>query len=200
MDFKGLLRQRSASPDRRRQEVKQAFRKMARKYHRDVNPGDKSAKGAQGNQRGYEVIGDPDKPQEIRRAWLELEDVRAGAARRRRPPGGVRPSQWNANVGGGRAGGPGSYRTMTPTRCAISSERGFTFSIFSRFFRAAASRRCAVAVACGISRAAGPRKGRELEHPLDLRWKISSKAHAASVGAADGQSRNVDVRIPAGVG
>ena len=43
-------------------EIKRAYRKMARKYHPDVNPGDKSAERKfKEIQEAYEVIGDPDK-------------------------------------------------------------------------------------------------------------------------------------------
>lgn len=49
---------KSASAD----EIKQAFRKLARKYHPDVNPGDKTAESKfKEINEAYEVLSDPDK-------------------------------------------------------------------------------------------------------------------------------------------
>ena len=50
--------------DASEREIKQAFRRLARKYHPDVNPGDKSAEGKfkQINE-AYEVLSDKDKRQ-----------------------------------------------------------------------------------------------------------------------------------------
>ena len=43
-------------------EIKQAFRKLARKHHPDVNPGDKSAESKfKEINNAYEVLSDPEK-------------------------------------------------------------------------------------------------------------------------------------------
>src|SRR5438477_389699 len=49
---------KTANPD----EIKKAFRKLARKYHPDVNPGDKTAEAKfKEINEAYEVLSDPDK-------------------------------------------------------------------------------------------------------------------------------------------
>ena len=56
--FKVLGVERSADAD----SIKRAFRKLARQYHPDVNPGDKSAEAKfKEVSEAYEVLSDPDK-------------------------------------------------------------------------------------------------------------------------------------------
>jgi DnaJ-class molecular chaperone len=58
--YKVLGIQRTASQD----EIKKAFRKLARKYHPDVNPGDKKAEARfKEINEAYEVLSDPEKRQ-----------------------------------------------------------------------------------------------------------------------------------------
>ncbi|MGH2517354.1 MAG: DnaJ C-terminal domain-containing protein [Ktedonobacterales bacterium] len=62
MDYKDYYKilgvQKSTSQD----DIKKAYRKLARKYHTDVNPGDKSAEARfKEINEAYEVLSDPDK-------------------------------------------------------------------------------------------------------------------------------------------
>ena len=69
MEFKDYYTTLGVSKTASEKEIKQAFRKLARKHHPDVNPGDKSAEAKfKEINEAYEVLGDPEK----RRKYDEL--------------------------------------------------------------------------------------------------------------------------------
>src|ERR1044071_8152058 len=107
MEFKDYYSTLGVAKTATAKEIKQAYRKLARKHHPDVNPKDKSAEAKfKEINEAYEVLGDPDKRKkydELGANWRMYEQ--AGA------PGGANPfSGWNVNQGGGA---PGGFRTMT---------------------------------------------------------------------------------------
>ena len=62
MDFKDYYSTLGVAKTATEKEIKQAFRKLARKTHPDVNPGDKSAESRfKEINEAYEVLGDPTK-------------------------------------------------------------------------------------------------------------------------------------------
>jgi curved DNA-binding protein len=92
---------KSASAD----DIKQAFRKLARKYHPDVNPGDKTAEAKfKEINEAYEVLSDPDK----RRKYDQFGQY------------------WN-RVGTGAAGG------WSPNGAGSADFSGFDFSQYGSF-------------------------------------------------------------------
>src|SRR2546425_13103379 len=80
--YKILNVARGASAD----EIKKAFRKLARKYHPDVNPGDKkSEEKFKEINEAYEVLSDPDKRRKydtLGPNWQEQFGSPFGAGRR----------------------------------------------------------------------------------------------------------------------
>ena len=60
MDFKDYYATLGVSKSASQKDIKQAYRKLARKHHPDVNPGDKAAESRfKELNEAYEVLGDP---------------------------------------------------------------------------------------------------------------------------------------------
>jgi curved DNA-binding protein len=201
MEFKDYYATLGVPKTASAKEVKQAFRKMARKYHPDVNPGDKSAEARfKEINEAYEVVGDPEKRKkydELGSNWKMYEQAqRAGGGA---GAGGFDPSQWSANFGG--SGGQGSYRTMTPEemRDLFGNEDPFS-DFFHAFFSGGEPQMRGRGGRAG-SRAPRPRQGRDVEYPLDLSLEDAYRGATRRLSLErDGHAKNVDVRIPAGVG
>jgi DnaJ-class molecular chaperone len=178
-------------------EIKQAFRKLARKHHPDVNPGDKAAESKfKEINEAYEVLGDPAKRKkydELGSNWKAYEQAERA--------GGPNPfaGQWNVNMGGGGAGG--GFRTMTQEEMEEMFGDQNPFSdFFTTFFGGGFGEREASARggARGRSRT---RQGRDVEHEIELSLEDAYHGTMRRLSLKhDGHARTVDVRIPAGVG
>src|SRR5713226_835894 len=109
MDFKDYYSTLGVAKTATEKEIKQAYRKLARKFHPDVNQADKSAEGKfKEINEAYEVLGDPEKRKkydELGANWRMYEQ--AGAAGN---PFAGQGGAWNVNPGGPQGGG---FRTMT---------------------------------------------------------------------------------------
>jgi DnaJ-class molecular chaperone len=74
-------------------EIRKSYKKLARKYHPDVQPGDKDAeKKFKELQEAYEVLGDEEK----RKQFDQFGHLPRGGAR---PPGGGQTFQWGPGSG-----------------------------------------------------------------------------------------------------
>ena len=194
MEFKDYYATLGVTKTSSEKEVKQAFRKLARKFHPDVNPGDKTSESKfKEINEAYEVLGDPAKRKkydELGANWRMYEQAEA--------QGGANPfAGWNVNTGGG----PGGFRTMTQEEMEEMFGDSNPFSdFFTTFFGGSGGGATGSRGARGGGRAR-QRPGRDVEHDLELTLEDAYQGATRRLSLKhDGHARTVDVRIPAGVG
>jgi curved DNA-binding protein len=195
MEFKDYYSTLGVAKTATDKEIKQAYRKLARKHHPDVNPGDKTAERFKEINEAYEVLGDPAKRKkydELGSNWRMYEQAGAGG------PAGGGPGGWNVNFGGGGPGG--GFRTMTEDEMREMFGDSDPFSDFFHTFFGGATRGAEAGTRRGSGRSRA-RQGRDVEHELEL--GLEDAYHGATRRLSmthDGEARTVDVRIPPGVG
>jgi curved DNA-binding protein len=194
MDFKDYYATLGVSKSATDKEIKSSYRKLARKHHPDVNPGDKAAEAKfKEINEAYEVLGDPEKRKkydELGANWRMYEQqTGAGGAGGPFGQGG-----WTVNVGGG----PGGFRTMTEEEMQEMFGTDNPFSDFFNTFFGGGEPGEFRRARGGRSRS---RKGRDLEHEITLSLEDADQGVTRRLALKhDGHARTVDVRIPAGVG
>jgi curved DNA-binding protein len=206
MEFKDYYATLGVNKSSSEKEIKQAFRKLARKYHPDVNPGDKAAetKFKEINE-AYEVLGDADKRKkydELGANWRMYEQAQQQGGAAGNPFAG-----FNVHFGGGGPGGGqgGGYRTMTPEEMEeLFGDQNPFSDFFTTFFGGGLGGEATGRRAAGGAHRAGGRArhrpGRDVEHEIEL--TLEDAYHGTTRRLAlqhDGHARTVDVRIPAGV-
>lgn len=120
-------------------EIRQSYRKLARKYHPDLNPNDKSSEEKfKQIQEAYDVLSDPKKRQMYDQFGFYSENYAGGP-----PPGSAPQGEEHSDFGGFDFGGTGgaSFR-----------------DIFSQFMRGAGTER----------QATQPQRGSDLEYQVDI--------------------------------
>jgi len=208
MDFKDYYGTLGVSKTATEKEIKQAFRKLARKFHPDVNPGDKSAEARfKEINEANEVLGDPAKRQkydELGANWRMYEQAGTPGGPGAGPQGG-----WNIHFGGAPGSGGGA-RTMSEEDMREMFGNGDPFSdffhtFFGSFGRSGGGTTGSMGDDAGHrgrgARGRGSREGRDVEQEIVLGLEDAYSGAMRRLSLKyDGQARTIDVRIPAGVG
>ncbi len=195
MDIKDYYQTLGVSKSESTEEIKKAYRKLARKYHPDVNPGDAAAEERfKDINEAHEVLSDPEKRQKYDRfgsQWQQYE--RAGGA-----ADDFDWSQWAT------AGAPGGGRTYSQSISPEEFEQifggqagGADFSdFFETLFGGGRARRSGGGFD-GRTYQARPRRGRDSEYELDVTLQEAFNGATRSLQFEDG--RVIDAKIPRGV-
>ena len=204
MDFKDYYATLGVTKTATDKEIKQAFRKLARKYHPDVNPGDKAAEAKfKEVNEANEVLSDPEKRKkydELGANWRAYENVPPGSHPYSGSPFGGGP--FGAGGWSARGADGSGFRTMTEEEVSEMFGGGGDDSPFSDFFKTFFGGMGAEEPAAGPrTRArARSRKGQDVEHPFELDLEDAIRGSVQRLQLRhDGHSRTVEVRIPAGV-
>lgn len=190
VDYKDYYKILGVDKKANEKEIRQAYRKLARKYHPDVNPGDKSAEDKfKEINEANEVLSDPEK----RKKYDELSTYYQQYGRM---PG----------AGSGPMGGDGGvryeYRTVSPEELNDLFGGQSPFSdFFETFFSSRFADQPDTRTRTGGRRSPRATKGQDIESSVEvaLAEAYQGVSRVFELTDADGSSKRLEVKIPAGV-
>lgn len=184
MEYKDYYKILGLDRNASNKDIKKAYHKLARKYHPDVNPGDKEAEERfKEINEAHEVLSDPEKRKkydQLGASWRQWQ--RTGAE-----PGGFDWSQWYAQPGSGRV-----HVEYADLSDLFGGSGGFS-DFFSAIFGGLGSRGGTTWGARGQPRAA---QGRDYEQEVQITLE---EAFSGTTRVLQKDGRRLEVKIPAGV-
>ncbi|MGI6209206.1 MAG: DnaJ C-terminal domain-containing protein [Anaerolineae bacterium] len=185
MEYKDYYKVLGVSRDATEDEIRKAYRKLARKYHPDVNPNDKEAANRfKEINEAHAVLSDPEKRRKYDQLGSSYEQWQRSGAN----AGGFDWSQWFGGAQAGRPGG-GVYTTEFDTE----DLGGFGFSDFFEALFGSMGRGTQTR---GRTWTQAPRRGQDLEHEVEIGLE---EAFTGTTRVIAIDSRRLEASIPAGV-
>ena len=189
MEYKDYYKTLGVNKKATDKEIKSAFRKLARKYHPDVNPNNPQAEARfKDINEAYEVLSDPEKRAKYDQLGAEWQRWQGSGGR----PGDFDWSRWTSAPGGGRV----HVRYGAPEDLEGLFGGGSSFSdFFNRIFGGLGGGVGGFGGFEGLEYQSRQQGGQDLEHEIEI--SLAEAYHGATrLLTKDG--RRIEVRIPPG--
>jgi len=195
MDYKDYYKILGIEKSADKDELKKAYRKLARKHHPDMNPGDKASeeKFKEINE-AYEVLSDPEKRKKYDQFGAQWQQYSHSGGRSE----DFDWSQWRSRPGGGS-----QTRTVTPEEFEQMFGGGFGnaggmggFSDFFEMLFGGMGQRPG-AGSGGRTRSVRAQAGRDAEQVVEISLEDAFRGTSVSLQWEGG--RRIEAKIPAGV-
>jgi len=198
MEYKDYYKIMGVDKKATSKEIKQTYRRLARKYHPDVNPGNKDAEGRfKEINEAYEVLGDTEKRKkydELGSNWKQYEQWQKAGGQ-----GNGQPFDWGQF---GFASGAGKntrygYRTVTEDDLKDIFGESDPFSgFYYTFFGGPGSE-----TKRQYRTATRPRRGQDIEQPVEISLEeaFHGTTRVLQMQGANSKVSRLEATIPSGV-